>query len=265
MRASALTDEEIAYLAEGAPEINTSELPPAEAFGPHAEEAARIYAELDSAVEAWAEFDAEWAELLDPNWRKIARARDKAAGAQARRQGKDPLEVPSVLDDWASKRDRIMGAAEVLVSEVNSAYMGLRAFALKHRDEILINVRVDFESAEAAYADAAAEMYRVRNKYGAALQRVYWAGAFGTGRQVGPYPNADSITPVGPGGSDLHDLYFTDRPPFPGAAEIKTVRSAIGDAVEGAFMVDAIDTETGERVRLSESSVRSTSGRYVRL
>ncbi|MFJ9913622.1 hypothetical protein [Actinacidiphila glaucinigra] len=275
MFANGLTEEEMAYLAESAPDINTVELPPAEAFGPHAKEAARLYAELDAATDAWAEFDAEHAELLEPNWKDVARQRDKALGAEALAAGKDPLKAPSVLAEWAANRDRIMGAAGVLVRQVNAAYARLRAFTAEHRGTVRDHIRAEFEAAETAYAEAAAQMYRVRNTYGAALQRVYWVDAFSAGASVGPFPSSDSATPRGPQDSELRDLRYSDQNALPGMAEIKAVRTLVDGRyfrglyqtvpVKGALMVDAIDTETGERVHVGEDSVRVANGRYVRL
>ncbi|MFY3807706.1 hypothetical protein, partial [Escherichia coli] len=68
----------------------------------------------DKAYDAFVDFEGDHADLLQSNWRDMLRAQDEAAGRAAIVEGKDPLSVPSALEDASVKRPRIIGALRAL-------------------------------------------------------------------------------------------------------------------------------------------------------
>jgi hypothetical protein len=149
--------------------------PPLELLATHAPDVAALVRERDAAHDAYEDFIADHDDILSEAWERIAAAADKAAGAEAVRAGRDPLKLASQVEKVRALRPRMVGAANELAQQVNSADRKVRAAMRAAAASLAPVFGADVADTEAAYTEAHSALQRAREAYGKALARRKWS------------------------------------------------------------------------------------------
>ncbi|MFD9440014.1 hypothetical protein [Streptomyces sp. NPDC060001] len=184
----------------------------------------------DKAYDAFVDFEGDHAELLQSNWRDVLRAKDEAAGHTAIMEGKDPLGVPSALEDATMKRPRIIGAVRALRDAVMAADRALVSAVRRELPAIAALVEPDVTAAAEEYIKLQREADAARQRYGAKLALRSWITDWtilGLRTDFHDQPEATPRTASNSPAQDIHG-----RPVDRGAAEVRAIDESYG-AIRG--------------------------------
>ncbi|MFD0033705.1 hypothetical protein ACFVJK_36825 [Streptomyces sp. NPDC127172] len=180
----------------------------------------------DKAYDAFVDFEADYAELLQSNWRDFLRAKDEAAGRAAIVDGKNPLSVPSALEEAETKRPRIIGALRALRDAAMAADRALVAAVRKELPAIAELAEAGVSSAADEYIRLQREADAARQAYGAKLLIRSWVTDWAVLGLRTDFHDHSAATPRVASGGEVVDI--DGRPVQRGAAEVKAVDESYG-------------------------------------
>ncbi|MGW7618195.1 hypothetical protein ACWGLG_20595 [Streptomyces antimycoticus] len=184
----------------------------------------------DKAYDAFVDFEGDHAELLQSNWREVLRAKDEAAGRAAIAEGKDPLSVPSALEDASVKRPRIIGALRALRDAAVTADRALTRAVRRELPAIGELVEPDVAAAAEEYIRLHREAEAARQRYGAKLSLRSWVTDWSKLGLMTDFVESQEAAPRTASGGPAVDVY--GNPVDRGAAEVRVIDESYG-AVRG--------------------------------
>ncbi|MFB7311472.1 hypothetical protein [Streptomyces sp. NPDC056192] len=187
--------------------------------------AQKLHDTREAAYDAWADADAQYAELTDSNWETNAIEQDKAAGRQAAADGVDPLSLPSALDAARSARPRVLGALQALSIETGRTDRALVTAVRAEMPSLVSKIEQRITAAEAEYIAAQDAANAARARYGAALLGRHWYVNHKLGIRTDYVAHAEAVPSTAAEGEPA-DLY--GRPIERGRPEVDHINASFG-------------------------------------
>ncbi|MFJ4845137.1 hypothetical protein [Streptomyces sp. NPDC088733] len=125
----------------------------------------------DAAFEKLVEFDGENDDVLNPMFESYWEERDREAGAQAVREGRDPMALPSLLADARNRRNLAIGAREAMRLELRRLRGELHKAYMAAVPTLVAAAGKTYADAADAYEKAQREAERARSAFHAAAAR----------------------------------------------------------------------------------------------
>jgi hypothetical protein len=211
---------------------------------------AKLVAQRDSLAEALWEHEEEYADVLSDDYLDRAEAEDVTAAIAAAEAGKDPLKLPSKVDEYRALRPKVTGIQTVLAKKVREADRAVSTAYRAASASLLPKAESALGAALSEAEDALRVFLAARERVGGAAARIrHLRDVTNGGRTDAP---DETATPVLPNGRPLP----IDLEPL---AELRMIRDSYG----GGFTPDPmvlVKFGNGQRMELRESQARALHG-----